>query len=515
MFFSKQLAKATFVICIFSFNILKSLGNPCDSVVRVESSTFNFCFLEPHLKKSGPTVSGSGFFISKNEIVTNYHVVENIQNVRVQYKDLLLDVDVSGVCPSLDIALLKLTNESEKILYKSVKKITPLKIGNSDILSQGNEVITLGYPLGAYTPKLTKGIISGTKLVEIIHQDLFIQSLQIDAAVNQGSSGGPCINQNNEIVGICFCSFDPSTAQNTNFIIPINLVSDVFEKLRTQKIVRKVPFSTIEIQPVEPVLSEWLGKGSEGGVFCSKIQPDSLFSIYGLKDGDVIVSINGFPIDSHGRIDPGWSGDEVFCGIAAERLLRQKGLELKVFRQGKFVNLSIPIPSPELIEKLTPKIRFKFPFFEDIDYQFVGGCVFTELCSNHIAYDQSFCRIFIDPNLQKFLTQGNNNKTKIIATSLISTTIIERNRAGMMPGSILETINDQPIYQLSDIYKIIKKCFIEKDRFIVMGFSNGTKVPLPLNELFADDVKYSRLYYLNSKQSPVLKILEELEKDKA
>src|SRR3989338_8831799 len=179
------------------------------SVVAIYSRDFN--------KKSTNfnEMAGSGFFISEDEIITNYHVIENAydnSNKKNKYarvivktfdkKSYLADIiKVGNFDEGLDLAILKLADEEILEIYlekfetiKSFRKFQPLIL--SDTHRQGDEVIAIGNSLGIYPNSVSEGIVSNTvKENNIIY-------VQHTASINPGNSGGPLLNYNGAVIGI-------------------------------------------------------------------------------------------------------------------------------------------------------------------------------------------------------------------------------------------------------------------------------------------------------------------------
>ncbi len=156
---------------------------------------------------------GSGFIISSDGyIITNYHVIENNQNLVVQLNEKLsLKAEVVKINPEYDLALLKI----------DAKELIALALGNSEKIEIGEEVIAIGTPVElSYGQTVSKGIISGKRKLE---EHIYIQT---DASVNAGNSGGPLINQNAEVIGIV--SRKRYDKEGIAFAIPIN---EAIEKL--------------------------------------------------------------------------------------------------------------------------------------------------------------------------------------------------------------------------------------------------------------------------------------------
>src|SRR5262249_23942749 len=151
----------------------------------------------------------------------------NATSVWIQIPSLgkrIIDVTIVGVCPERDIALLKLTPESEQLVRSLLGKIPYLPFGDSDGVHRAEELLALGYPLAQHTLKSTTGVVSGRE--NITGQAV----IQMSAPINPGSSGGPSLNRAGQVIGINTATI--LGVQNANYIIPINEVKIVLDDLR-------------------------------------------------------------------------------------------------------------------------------------------------------------------------------------------------------------------------------------------------------------------------------------------
>ena len=144
-----------------------------------------------------------------------------------------LPVEIVGVSPERDIALLRLTPRSKEKIKKALGELPFLKLGNSDAVRRGQEVLALGYPLGVQALKSTQGIVSGRERIKLIKQSC----IQITAPLNPGNSGGPSINAAGEVIGINFAGV--IAAQNVGYILPINDLKAAIKDLYKIRLLRR------------------------------------------------------------------------------------------------------------------------------------------------------------------------------------------------------------------------------------------------------------------------------------
>jgi serine protease Do len=232
---------------------------------------------------------GSGFFISADGyVVTNNHVVEHAKEVTVITADgKSVPARIVGTDPKSDLALLKV-KEGSGYPYVSFASQTP---------RVGDWVIAVGNPFGL-GGTVTAGIVSarGRDIGEGPYDDF----IQIDAPVNHGNSGGPTFNAQGEVVGVNTAIFSPSGGSvGIGFAIASDVAKSIVQSLKEDgKVTRG--WLGVQIQPVTQDIADSLGLKESKGALIAKTEKDSPAAAAGLKDGDVVVSVNGASVaDSH------------------------------------------------------------------------------------------------------------------------------------------------------------------------------------------------------------------------
>jgi putative serine protease PepD len=231
------------------------------------------------------TATGSGFVVSKDGyIVTNDHVVAGASSVKAKIGDgKTLDAKVVGTDPSTDLALLKV----------DASNLTPLTLGDSSQVEVGDPAYAIGNPYGL-DRTLTTGVISALQRQISSPNGYTIDDvLQTDAAINPGNSGGPLFNASGQVIGVnsqIETSGNSSGGEGGNvgigFAIPSNTVKSVVEQLMTTG---KVSHAYLGVQSTD---------GQNGGAQIAQVTGGSPAEQAGLKQGDVITSIDGKTVDS-------------------------------------------------------------------------------------------------------------------------------------------------------------------------------------------------------------------------
>ncbi len=231
------------------------------------------------------TSLGSGFIISmEGHIVTNNHVIENMDEIQVQLSDgRTAPAKILGSDPVTDLAVLKI----------ELPDITPLALGNSDDVQVGQLVFAIGNPYGLQE-SVSQGIISakGRKATS----DSMVEAFQTDAAVNRGNSGGPLVNIRGEVIGVNSSIFSESGGnQGIAFAIPANTVKNVVESvIQRGKVVRG--YLGVTMQAVSPELASQVGANGLDGVMVEEVVDGSPADLAGVQPGDIIRKFDGKPI---------------------------------------------------------------------------------------------------------------------------------------------------------------------------------------------------------------------------
>lgn len=246
--------------------------------------------------------TGSGIIIGKTDkellIVTNNHVVEGADNLRVLFIDEeTCDAELKGTNPSNDLAVIAVPLDTLKETTQSMIKVATL--GSSDNLKIGEDVIAIGNALG-YGQSVTTGIVSAINR-EISDETITGTFIQTDAAINPGNSGGALVNINGHVVGINSSKIGGSTVEGMGFAIPISRAIPIIEELMNRDTLTKVDESeqgTIGISGLTVTSDVAKAYNMPTGVFVSQIIENGGAAGSDLQEGDIITAINGQEITS-------------------------------------------------------------------------------------------------------------------------------------------------------------------------------------------------------------------------
>jgi serine protease Do len=407
-----------------------------DTVVQVFAQVAEFDLLEPFKTPAQGSVYGSAFFINdKGELITNAHVINQAKAIWIQIPSLgkqFIDVELVGMSPDRDLALLRVTKEGYETIRKELGAIPYLPLGDSDSVRRADEVLALGYPLGQQSLKSTSGVISGRE-----HN-----LIQMSAPINPGSSGGPLLNARGEVIGVN--SAMVPDAQNVSYMIPINDLKIILSDLYTIKLLRK-PFLGFFYNNSTDSLTDFLGNPQPGGCYVLEVIKGGTLYKAGVQRGDMIYTINGHRLDVFGEMAVPWSEDKVSVVDYVGRLSIGDDVKLVVYRKGQRKDMHVAFSQSEM-----PPIRRVFPGYEPIDYEVFGGMVFMELTVNHLPLLANSA-----PGLAKYVELRNQHEPVLVITHIFPNAYVYRSRV-LAIGSTISEINGIKVSSLPDFRKALK-----------------------------------------------------------
>ena len=269
---------------------------------------------------------GSGVILNSNGyIITNFHVVDGADRIRVRLKDdpptILHDARLVGFDRETDLAVIKIDPPKDHPLAAA-------KLGDSSAMNIGDWVLAIGSPFGLENT-VTAGIVSASGR-NINPGRQFQSFIQTDAAINPGNSGGPLVNMRGEVIGINTAIFTQSLGcQGVGFAMPSNTVREVYDQLTSPE--HRVARGSIGVEfnaTPSPALARVYGV--KNGVTISNVLPGLPAEKAGLKTGDTITAVNGKPVKS---------GDELVSYISAVKPGNK--IDLAYVRDGQHKQTSV------------------------------------------------------------------------------------------------------------------------------------------------------------------------------
>jgi Do/DeqQ family serine protease len=303
---------------------------------------------------------GSGVIVDPSGlVVTNNHVIEGASEVKVVLADKReFDADIVLRDPRTDLAVLRLRDARERF--------PALELGDSDELQVGDIVLAIGNPF-AVGQTVTHGIVSAVARTQVGITDyqFFIQT---DAAINPGNSGGALIDLSGRLVGINTAIYSRSGgSQGIGFAIPSNMVAVVVSSARTGGTAVRRPWFGAKLQALTPDLAEGLGLARPAGALVVSVVPGGPAARAGVRNGDVIVSVDGQPVEDPNafsyrfatrplgrtaRVGVWRAGREIPLTVAVETAPDAAREELTIRSRSPFLGATVANLSPALAEEL-------------------------------------------------------------------------------------------------------------------------------------------------------------------
>lgn len=243
---------------------------------------------------------GSGVIISKDGlIVTNNHVIDGAERLEVTLNDNRnFAATVVGTDPTTDLALIKIEAPDD---------LHVIPMGDSEKLHVGEWVLAVGNPFG-FTSTVTSGIVSAkarniSASTQTRGNGGIEAYIQTDAAVNQGNSGGALVNLRGELVGINTAIYSQTGAYaGCSFAIPTSIVEKVTADLREFGAVQRAFLGIAFVELSPELVKEKNIKGATRGVYVASVEDRTAAKEAGLREGDVVVAINGTEVTGTARL---------------------------------------------------------------------------------------------------------------------------------------------------------------------------------------------------------------------
>jgi S1-C subfamily serine protease len=447
-------------------------ANVENAVVKVFSTLRYPDPFKPWTKQAPSEVTASGVVIEGKRILTNAHVVLYSSQVQIQANQAgdKLSATVLAVAPGIDLAVLKLDDESFFKTHAPINRAT----GLPDIK---DPVLAYGFPTGGNALSITKGIISRIEFVPYNYPVSGLR-IQIDAAINPGNSGGPAIAAD-RMIGLAFSHLDQ--AQNIGYIIP-NEEIDLFLKDIADGHYDGKPAMLDELQTLEnPALRSFLkvDKSVEGIVVH---RPDLTVAGNPLKEWDVITRIAGTAVDDQGMIKLG-TDKRVSFQYLIQKVARDDKVDLTIVRDNKPMDVRIPVSSNR--HNLMPDLRGQYP-----SYFVYGPLVFSRATIQFLAFMRN------NPNIMSSLGYigsplitrlGDTPSAEREELVVVSSPFFPHKLASgysNQSGGVIYSINGAQIRSLKHLVGVLRDL---QDEFVVIEFDHrdGEALVFPRKEMIS------------------------------
>ncbi len=354
---------------------------------------------------------GSGVIVSSDGyIVTNNHVVGGADEVEVRLSDeRVFAAKIIGTDPKSDIAVIKI----------DAKNLPVIRIGDSSKLRVGYYVVAVGNPFGL-EGTVTHGIVSAlgrTGLNIGVDYENFIQT---DAPINPGNSGGALVNTEGQLIGINTAILSKSgTNVGIGFAIPVNLAMNIVKSIeKTGKVVRG--WLGVSVQQVTPDIAKAMGLDAPKGALVSEVTKGSPGDKAGIRQGDVITTINGNEVKDASAIR-----------LFISEVLPGTKVPIRLIREGKAMTVNVTMG--DLAKAQIPEVKLTVK-----DNKFLEGATVVD----------------ITPAARESLNISNNLRGVIVVEVQNGSAAAS---TGLQPGDIITGINNVKTGSIAELKQVLKR----------------------------------------------------------
>ena len=443
-----------------------------NAVVKVFSTMRYPDVVRPWTKQQPSEVTGSGVIIDGKRILTNAHVVLYASQVQVQANEAgdKISATVEAVAPGIDLAVLKLDDESLFADHAPIKRASTLP-------QIKDAVLAYGFPTGGSSLSITKGIVSR---IEFAPYSLSVSGMrvQIDAAINPGNSGGPAV-VGDRMIGLAFSALN--NAQNIGYIIPNEEIDLFLQDIADGRYDGK-PALFDDLQTLEnSALRSYLKlEPSVHGIVVRRPYPGAANNP--LKEWDVITQIGEAPVDDQGMIHI--AGDlRVSFRYLIQKVANNGTVPLTIVRAGQ----AMKVAPHTLVERplLVPDLKGDYP-----PYFIYGPIVFSVATSSFMnALSQS-------PEMLRALTMVGSplvtergspptaaREELVVVSSPFFPHKLSKGFSSPF-ASVISSVNGTPVRSLKHLVALLRDL---KDEYVVIRFDQraGETVIFPRKEAIA------------------------------
>jgi len=338
------------------------------NVVMVEVTSQTWDYRLPWNPGTVSSARGAGFVIAGKRILTNAHVISGARYITVQREadPRKYPAKVKFVAHDCDLAMVEVEDS------EFFKGTTALSLG--DIPQLESVVSVYGFPIGGDRLSVTRGVVSRIDYNAYTHSGRESHlAIQIDAAINPGNSGGP-VMQADKVVGVAFQGFRGDVAQNVGYMIPTPVIRRFLQDVKDGTYDHYVDIAIRWMTLENPAMRKYLGRPDDGlGVLVTEIFSEGSSDGI-LQKGDVLLSIDGHPIESDGSVR--LQGQPVQLEEIVERKFAGNPVELEIWRNRKLEKATLKLRPAEMFS------MYEFLYEPSPRYVLYGGLVFQPLTTN-------------------------------------------------------------------------------------------------------------------------------------
>ena len=462
------------------FHTKNQIAAISSSVVKIYTASVQQNYYKPWQKGLSRSSSGTGVIIDDNFILTAAHVVSDGTFIQVKKSNDAKKyiAKVKWIAHEADLALLEVQEDG------FFNNVTPRTFGGLPYRQDG--VVVYGYPMGGDEISTTQGIVSRIEQTIYSHGYMDHITIQIDAPINSGNSGGPAFDKHGYIVGIAIQTI--SNADGIGYLVPVEVIKHFFEDIKDGEY-DGYPADGITIQTLENKnIRKFYELAERDGVLVSDIRKRSSADGFIEKD-DVILEVDGVDIACDNTIKLKENGR-----ISSNYLIRthQVGdiLNMKILRDKKEIDISFPLKRRTT---LTP-----LEFDKDPRYYMLGGMIFTPLTMNYLmAWGRNWYSKA--PRELLYLSSNQNKLDRDIDELVILNNILpnDENANYRFGFPVVTEVNGIKVTSLEVFVKLIED---SNDAYVNLALDTGERLILDKEVAFKSDAETMGKYGINKKQ---------------
>ena len=430
--------------------------------------------------------TGSGAIIESNGkkyILTNAHVVANQTFIEVQrYGERKRYIaKVHAVSHQADLALLEV---EKRAFFEGVK---PLGFGDLPQVEQ--KIVVYGYPMGGSTLSATIGVVSRVEHHTYAHSGESFLSVQVDAAVNPGNSGGPALSDG-KIVGVVMQVI--SKSQNIGYLVPVTMVRHFLEDVKDGRVDGHADLGIASQKLENPTLRRYKGVDeNQTGILIDRILFHSSLKGIGMP-GDILVGVDGHKIENDGTVEFREHEYTNFYYFVDKHQMGEM-VTLRLIRQGQPIEVEVPLKY-----KADDMFLVKTTRYDVMPTYFInGGYVFSPLTRNLIRSTRRN-RLALSYLAEQWQTK-EKQEVVVLLKVLASDMSRGNNNFAMWP---IEKINGETFVDFKEFYR---KMQAYQGQYIILEDKEGFKVVIDTKEAKEKQQEILRKYNIEYDRSEDLR----------
>jgi len=420
-----------------------------DGVIKVYCIHTEPNFSMPWQRRRQYQSTSTGFVIDveRKRLLTNAHSVEHHTQVKVKKRgdDQKFLAKVLATGTECDIAMLTVDDP------KFWEDMSALEFGHLPRLQEG--VAVVGYPVGGDTISVTSGVVSRIEVTSYVHGMTDLLSIQIDAAINSGNSGGPVFNERQECVGIAFQSMRGEDAENIGYVIPTPVVEHFLVDYERNGKFTGFPMLGISWQTMEsPALRAVLKMTSEqSGVLVREVQP-TCPAAGAIMPNDIILQFNGIAISNDGTV-PFRRGERIAFGYLVSERYEGEAVLLKLLRDGEVIDVETVLGKPTFL--VPSHISGAEP-----SYYIVAGLVFITASELYLRAEFGSDYLYDAPVSLLHMLTASTAKAKGEQVVVLSQVLVADVNLGYegVDNSMVKAVNGVPVTSLRQLAELAEGC---------------------------------------------------------